>query len=129
MFTPNQNLLEFIGFNNDPNEHKNGTYFSIRFPTKKQDYGYYGFIFVMIINACYEYYNKIFFENNYLKMHWGQIIGGEILCEMIYNAADHGNKNDPTKEIELGVWFGSEGILMVVRDEGDFFKKDRKSVV
>jgi len=130
MFNPNAELLQFIGFGEeDDKDGKNGTYVSMELPTRKEDYGDHSFVHAMVLHASFEHWNKIFFgeekEKEYLRGHWAQIIGGDLLADMLYNANFHGNGNDISKNIYLGVWFGSKGILFGIRDEGHFFRSPK----
>ncbi len=41
--------------------------------------------------------------------------------EVAANAVIHGNNNDVNKKITSGYWFGTEGLVYYVQDEGDFY--------
>lgn len=42
--------------------------------------------------------------------------------EAMTNAAIHGNQSVPQNVIEVGCWIGTQGILVAVRDQGDFYR-------
>lgn len=41
--------------------------------------------------------------------------------EALLNASGHGNGGARDKKIELCCWFGTQGVLLAIRDEGKFF--------
>jgi|SRR3990170_7159290 len=125
MFNPNAELLQFIGFGEEEQKEKRGTYVLMQIPTRPDDYGEYGYVHAMIVNASFDQFREILFKEDYIKEKWAQITCGHIFGEMIYNAAFHGNKCDPAKKIDIGVWFGSRGMLFGVKDEGSFFRSPK----
>lgn len=46
-----------------------------------------------------------------------------VLRELLMNAAEHGNRWEEDKKIQVSVWICEEGIAIGCRDEGDFFKQ------
>jgi len=43
--------------------------------------------------------------------------------EAVLNAQFHGNKGDLSKTINTGLWFGRQGLIFGVRDEGDYYQR------
>lgn len=44
--------------------------------------------------------------------------------EALWNAARHGNKENPKKEIKATLWFTKEELLVMIQDEGSFFSSE-----
>jgi len=125
MFKPNKNLLKFIGHQKQSGDEKTSSMAMLELPTFKRDYADWAYVMAMVLDSMNEYFKDIFFDNDEIKGKYNQIIGGELLNEMLYNANDWGNCNDPAKKINLGIWFGPKGILLAIRDEGSFFKNPK----
>jgi len=128
---PPKELLDFIQYGIDPEGtpgHTPGKYWmEIKLPTFA-DTGGYAHIVSGILGSLRDFYRLPFYSDNRKygiddnKRMNTQLIG-ETFVEALSNAAIHGNKKEKTKNIILGVWYGKEGILLGVRDEGDFFSK------
>jgi len=48
----------------------------------------------------------------------------EAACDAVVNASYHGNNDDPSKKVEVRIWFGRTMMLMGFRDQGDFYSKE-----
>lgn len=48
-----------------------------------------------------------------------------LLSEAVSNAIDHGNKNDPTKKVDIAIKVDDKEINVSVQDEGEGFEPDR----
>jgi len=122
---PPKELLDFIQYGIDPEGalgHFPGKYWmEIKLPTF-EDTGGYAHVLTGVFGSMKDFYRLSFDEDNKRKMT-PQFIG-MVLVESLSNAAIHGNKKDKTKNVVLGIWYGKEGVLFGVRDEGDFFSKD-----
>lgn len=71
---------------------------------------------------------KVFFKEIYSNQ---QFPGGNFLGlldfavhELLNNALEHGNRDDPEKQIMTGLWLGVSGVLLGIHDEGEFFKQE-----
>jgi len=109
MFNPSPELLKKIGFN--------GQWVEMSLPTF-DDVGLYAYVVRMAFSAIEENF-KIGFDNRRLNT---QLIG-QVFGEAILNAAEHGNKRDPSKKVQAAFWLGDNGVLFGVRDQGNFFTK------
>lgn len=109
MFTPPKWLLEKIGFKK--------TQVEIVLPTYS-DAGDYAYILSGVLAAIEEFLKVGVGDKQLDKQHVGII-----LLEMLMNAAEHGNKKELNKKIHLGCWFGDNGVLFGVYDEGNFFRE------
>ena len=127
---PPKELLDFIQYGVDPEGapgHFPGKYWmEIKLPTF-EDTGGYAHTISGIFGSLKDFYRLPFLSDNKIpkgnKVMNGQLIGATFV-EDLSNAAIHGNAKEKTKNIILGVWYGKEGLLLGVRDEGDFFSKD-----
>lgn len=70
---------------------------------------------VVLVSLCNEIYRKA----NISEEKKQKIFGAYI--EVVSNALDHGNNNDINKKIVSGLWFGTDGLVYYVQDEGDFY--------
>ncbi len=50
------------------------------------------------------------------------------LSELVKNVYEHGNKGMENSIAHLGIWFGKKGIIIGIRDEGDFYTLDSTRV-
>lgn len=107
MFKPPQKLLSIIGF-----EHAK---VSVTLPTF-DDSGMYADMLLGIFNWINYWYNGNLKEGKLRT----QLIS-DVFIESVMNAAIHGNKEDPNKNIQFEIRIGENGILMAFKDEGDFY--------
>ena len=90
------------------------------YPSKR----YYRFVAGMFIGAVEKYFAV---PLSIIKAEYKGDLDEEflnfVILGLLHNAAKHGNKNNEQKKILMGWWFGNEGILIGVKDEGDFFHR------
>ncbi len=119
---PPKELLDYIQYGIDPvvkGPHSPGKYWmEIKLPTFS-DGGGYAHVYLAIFSSLEEFFRLTFDEERKLS---GQVLGNAF-GEVLENAAYHGNKFDERKSIILGCWYGKEGVLFGIRDEGDFYSK------
>jgi len=110
-FQPPADLLDMIGFSEICAE--------MTFPSFSE--GGEGFCFVvsMVLGGIEDYYRK---EKDNAHQFFHKI--SSALNEAITNAAIHGNNGDPRKAVKVGLWLGPGGILLAIRDEGNFFERE-----
>lgn len=101
-----QRLLKKIGFN--------GFFVAIDFPTFRQDGRKSELSVIEMVSA---FLDQWFGPNE-------PPFALLIFIEALENAAEHGNRYDPSKMITVGIWVGEMGVLFGVKDEGDFFKRE-----
>lgn len=126
---PPKELLDYIQYGVDPmgaRAHVPGEYWlEIKLPTSI-DGGGYVHIIMGIFGSLEEFYRLTFDKERKLD---AQLIG-QTFAEALVNSAEHGNKSDKNKNIVLGCWYGKNGVLFGLRDEGDFFcKKSTKELI
>lgn len=119
---PPKELLDYIQYGIDPvvkGPHSPGKYWmEIKLPTFS-DGGGYAHVVEGIFSSLKEFYRLTFDEERKLDC---QILG-ETFGEALENAVYHGNKSDETKNIILGCWYGKEGLVFGIRDEGNFYSQ------
>lgn len=54
---------------------------------------------------------------------WQEILSAA--HEALVNACYHGNRDDTTKQVDVGIWFGKTKIMLAFRDEGNFYSKTK----
>lgn len=106
LFTPSKKMLEAICLDEEPMIH-----YSIISPQMANDLNSFMCGLLAEIANYYRFF-PIYNE-------WNTQVAGQIACEIISNAHNHGPKGKP---IEFGLFLGKKGICYGVRDEGKFFK-------
>ena len=73
-----------------------------------------------IVAAISSMVKEIYRKSEWIKKAgWSQHVL-EVFGEAVQNAAKHGNKQDRSKKITLGIWFGEFSLLFAIKDEGSF---------
>ena len=97
-----------------------GQYAIITAPTFAER-SFYRYVAALVIGAIKECFGaEIAVDEDHFS--FGQNLMNKILLEALINVAEHGNKKDSNKRIEMGYWVGKKGFILGFKDNSNFFR-------
>jgi len=120
-FKPPERMLRSIGYGITligSRRSFESAWMELTVPTFK-DKGHYRYVSGALIGAVRDFFSAKIGDESLLDRG----LLDKIFREICMNSAEHNNKKDAAKRIELCCWFGEKGFVLGVSDEGDYFRQ------